>query len=213
MKRDLRSLGYNFAWELVDSMRFMLPQRRNRVWAMASVDCSEPVSDTTIQTVYSECLMAMRGHFQFPVELNFPPTGVKEQPKSKRHSELIAAAKESSYCPASLFVDCQPSLMMQAKCEGGIPCVMPTHPVWCVEQERYLQAVDFLNAQGLWPCAFEESVYQKILATPKLAQSLAGTRSVGKSKCSKNKKDWILTCFFFAWNIYIYIYTYSLLGR
>ena len=94
---------------------------------------------------------------------------------------------------------------------------MPTHPVWYVEQERYLQAVDFLNAQGLWPCAFSEGVYQKILGSPKLAQSLAGTRNVGESKCSKNEKDCFFDFLFFAWKfnkqyIYIYIiilYTYT----
>lgn len=71
-------------------------------------------------------------------------------------------------------MDCAPSLRRPVSASGGIPCCMPKHAVYFVDQHRYLNGQDYMNAQGLWACGFKPEVYREILSTKDLAQDLAG---------------------------------------
>ena len=173
IRRHMKELGYNFFYATLDSIHYMLPQRRNRVWGVVSLITPQETFSSHLQEHYRDCLASMKTNFQFPISMNFPPKK-KEKPRTQHHERLIEGAREGSFGLREVFVDCNPSLKRQAYVPFGIPCVMPNHQVYYLRQERYLQGVDFMNAQGLWPCGFRPEVYQKLLGDPVLAQSLAG---------------------------------------
>lgn len=168
----MKQLGYNFTYQVLDSHTYMLPQRRNRCWGIATV-ISGQESEKDILDKFSRALSDMRTNFQFPLEMNFPPQE-KEEPRTKHHRKAIQTAEEKTFVHSALFVDCSQTSQRPTSATDGVPCVMPKHPVYFREQERYLNGVDFLNAQGLWPCAFSDSVYAKLAENTSLAQSLAG---------------------------------------
>lgn len=178
VRKDLEELGYNFSWSIIDSMNFLLPQRRNRVWGIASIKALELKDSSEISSTYREALQCLRSNFQFPYELNFPHPGSTDEPKPGRHTRLVEMAQSKSFGLGHVFVDCQPSLSRASDFVGGVPCVMPTHAVYYLEQRRYLRVQDYLNAQGLWASAFKPEVYQEMLhakgAKGSLGQCLAG---------------------------------------
>ena len=125
--------------------------------------------------LYNRALSGMRSNFQFPLDKIFPPTGIKQQPKSGRHADSIELALSRSFGRRDVFIDCQPSLSRASHNVGAVPCVMPTHPIYFVRQERYLEARDFLHAQGIWESGYKPEVYQSILDDKKnLGQKFAG---------------------------------------
>ena len=178
VRKHMDQLGYHFTWAIIDSMNFLLPQRRNRVWGIASIKALEVKDISAISSTYREALASMRSNFQFPYEVNFTHPCVSNDPKVGRHARLVEMAQKKSFGLGHVFIDCQPSLSRASDFVGGIPCVMPTHAVYYLQQRRYLETQDFLNAQGLWSSAFKPDVYQEMLegrtAKGSLGQCLAG---------------------------------------
>ena len=151
----------------------MLPQRRNRVWGIATLITQDEIDVTAMEKYYERVLLEMRTNFQFPTDLMFRPQS-EQPPKPGLHAKHVENAMQRHFLQKNIFVDCGPSLKRPVTSSGGIPCCMPKHPVYFVDQNRYLNGEDFMNAQGLWPCAFKPEVYREILKTKDLAQDLAG---------------------------------------
>ncbi|CAL1171482.1 unnamed protein product [Cladocopium goreaui] len=126
-----------------------------------------------MEKYYERVLLEMRTNFQFPTDLMFRPQS-EQPPKPGLHAKHVENAMQRHFLQKNIFVDCGPSLKRPVTSSGGIPCCMPKHPVYFVDQNRYLNGEDFMNAQGLWPCAFKPEVYREILKTKDLAQDLAG---------------------------------------
>ena len=155
-------------------MNYCLPQRRNRVWAIASV-ITRREKKSEIAETYQSCVESMKSNFQFPLDLNFPGHGQKaERPKKGRHEWHVEKALAQGFSRQDIFVDCNGSKKRPCVCFGGAPCITPSHPIWSVELSRYLGAVDLLNAQGLWESAYPPEAYAAMKEDPKFASSLAG---------------------------------------
>ena len=157
-------------YDILDSQDFLLPQRRQRVWGIASIITGHQ-SQKEIQDEYKLLLASMRSNMQFPMELNFPhaPTQALQ---AGRHTKLMQKAQVARPTSKNLFIDCSASLKRTTFADGVCPCVTPTHAIYSQRLERYLGPQDFLNAQGLWRSCFNSHVYDTMLETS--AQELAG---------------------------------------
>ena len=169
---DMKDLGYHFTWKVVDSQKYALPQRRNRVWGVACLATGEE-SLKHIGNMFSECLESMKSNFQFPERKNFPPKPQCD-PQDGRHAQLVEKAKEASFRLENLFVDTHGSLKRSVYAAGAVPCLTPDHSVYAVGLKRYLDAEDMLNCQGLWRSTWSASGYKQLMRDPAFAQSLAG---------------------------------------
>ena len=74
-------LAYQAAqvYTILDSRNYCLPQRRNRVWGIASLNDGR-VSEKEKAHCFSACLESLRSNFQFDLRTNFPDRR-KEQVK------------------------------------------------------------------------------------------------------------------------------------
>ena len=165
---------YDHLWpkvyDTLDSQDFLLPQRRHRVWGIASVITGKDTLEDLEQR-YKLCLASMRSNAQLPMELNFPPAP-KQPIQAGRQQKLLAKAKELRPTSKNLFLDCSSSLKRIAFADGVCPCITPTHPIYSQAMERYLNSQDILNGQGLWRSCYNDAVYDQMLE--KCAESLSG---------------------------------------
>lgn len=158
------------AWTNVDTFRYLLPQRRNRIWGFAAVAGARKREE--MESTYTTVLNAMASHSKIASGEIFLPAPQQSLQKG-RHEEVLANALKA--CGSrGLFVDCSTSVRRTVAMNCGVPCVLPTHPVWSVDHQRYLGASDFLRAQGIFPGSFKKEVYETMLNTNGLAQSIAG---------------------------------------
>lgn len=97
VERDLKKLGYDFCWRVLDTKNYCLPQRRNRVWGIATVTQGGGGSTgAEVFEKYKDCLEAMKTNFQYDLELIFPPRPT-EKPKPGRHTFLVEKAKSEGF--------------------------------------------------------------------------------------------------------------------
>ena len=176
MVDQLKDLGYHFIWDIADSRNFLLPQRRNRTWGLATIISQADSSRSELMQRFKDALQMMRSNVQFPVSLMFPlpKDFVEEEPKNERHAVHVLRAQEKYFHSTNVFVDCAGSLRSSTCALGAVPCITPQHPVYYCHQKRYLGPTDYPNAQGLWPGTWSKEMYKKLLESPKLAQCFAG---------------------------------------
>lgn len=160
------------AFELLNSQNFTLPQRRHRVWGIATL-ISAGVDPKSVQDSYKRCLRSMRANFQFPREMNF---GNKphEAPRNERRQKHVTATLETNFGDMDVFIDCAGSMDRPAKAYGVMPCITPRHPMYSVGLQRYMDSEDFLNGQGLWKSNFSDVGWNELMANLTLAHDLAG---------------------------------------
>lgn len=158
----------------MDSKRHLLPQRRNRVYGVASLVTPWGDAKAITKQKWVECWDDLKTNAQFPMEMMFEDKPI-ETLKDGRHTCLVDRAQRASVgSSANLFVDCNSSTRRLTYADGAIPCITPTHPVWSCKLRRYLSSKDLLNAQGLWASTMSASTYQHVLANDTFARDLAG---------------------------------------
>lgn len=159
-------------YEKLNSQHFTLPQRRHRVWGVATL-LSAGVDPERVRELYRHCLRSLRTNFQFPRELNF---GNKphEPPRNSRHQDHVSGALALNFGDLDLFLDCAGTKGRPAVAHGVKPCITPRHPIYSVALERYMDSEDILNGQGLWKSNFSETGWKSLMASSTLAQGLAG---------------------------------------
>ena len=155
----------------LDTQQYLLPQRRNRVWA-ASMMSTGNVDATEFEAGFRRGLESLQSGFQFPHSVNFkdlPP----QRPRSDHHKKLIQHAVDH-YLSDDVFVDCSTTEQYKTSAQSVLPCLTPGHPLYSTALNRYLVQEDFMAAQGLWPSCFKEDVYKEILESKAIAQSICG---------------------------------------
>ena len=157
---------------MLDTRFFTLPQRRNRVWGIACLNTGKRSLDAILGT-YNASLDSMQTNFQFATDLNFPKLP-EELPQEGRHTEHVNLAIADGFSCTNIFVDCAGSMERRTFAYSVLPCITANHPIYSVHLSRYMQACDYLNAQGLWQSTMSSEVYQELLADPVLAHDLAG---------------------------------------
>lgn len=161
------------AYSILDSRNYLLPQRRTRVWGVASLivgnNAPEPMS-----AEYQSCLEQLRSNVHFPLTMNFVDQR-QEKFRSDRHEKLVNMALEASCGADDIFVDVAGSTKRRPPFAHGVaPCVTRSHDIYAVPLGRYLCAQDFLHCQGLWKDHFGSTTWKQLLQDERFCQDLAG---------------------------------------
>lgn len=157
---------------MVDSQNYLVPQRRNRVYGLATLidgsSCREEISSSFIS-----CVKSMQSNFQFSMETMFA-NKPKQVPTSSRQKKLVEMAQEAFPGRTNLFIDCASSISRPTHAEGVAPCLTPEHAIYSTHLERYLQAEDHLNLQGFFKTSLSDYTYNFLIENPALCQDLCG---------------------------------------
>lgn len=168
------------AWKLVDTQKFLLRQRRNRVWGVAQLntgfDAEEFAKD------YDRVVASLQTDIRFTMEETFVRDMPKVKPRNDREKELFVQAvrKLEDSGSNNIFFDCNTS---QMRSNGNGPesaldvttCVRPTHQIYSVRLARYLLPEEHLAVQGIWEVDAEnKNAWKDLVADGKLAMDVAG---------------------------------------
>ena len=158
-------------WKLLDSRNFMLPQRRTRVWGIACLNSGSGSREEVLEK-FVGCIDSMQTNIRFAENLYF--ADLERQPPRKGHHEtIIGTALSANFGGRSIVVDCMPSAGRLVWAHDAVPCILPKHEMYHVGLERYLEAEDFLNAQGLWRCCWSEDAWESLRTDTAFARDLA----------------------------------------
>ncbi|CAK9049402.1 Malate dehydrogenase 2 [Durusdinium trenchii] len=105
------------AFTILDSQNFLVPQRRNRVYGIATLISGESKREE-IKTNFIDCVKSMQTNFHFPAQTIFAALP-EEPPKRGRHAKLVEMAQEQLPGKKNIFVDCSASLTRVTHCEDA----------------------------------------------------------------------------------------------
>ncbi|CAK9003637.1 Malate dehydrogenase 2 [Durusdinium trenchii] len=167
--------GFKRDWTRLDSQHFLTPQRRNRIWGIATLVTGHQGASEAVSADFADCLKSMQSHSLFPrddVFMDLPAAPVKQG----RHEEILEKVKMMNPGKTDMYVDLSTSIdggrLMAG--DGVCPCISTNHPVFSTRMDRYLTTGDFLNLQGFFQSAISESTRCELLANPGFALDLLG---------------------------------------
>ena len=176
MTKDLGELGYVVEHSKIDAQDYLLPQRRNRVYALADINagqCSQSFAQkmkATMESMASDVLL--------PFDSVFDTTLPHQQLEGRQYDKLQEALEK-----ACLQANCQnvfldTSTSSARECESAtnvLTCVRPTHKIYSNQLQRFVTIQEMWAAQGLFKCNFEnQEAVQSMWEQASKAQDLAG---------------------------------------
>ncbi len=174
---DLKQLGYVFQWSKLDAQQYLLLQRRNRVYGTADLD--EGQDSQTFFDKMADTLASLSGDTRFNFsdvfDASLPKSALTGQAASNVQEAIQKAALKNE--SSNLFVDTSTSDSWETEsAERVCTCVRPSHPVYSVKLERYVEIAEMFLCQGLFKNDFHSaSAIEDILReNPAAAQDLAG---------------------------------------
>lgn len=174
---DLKELGYVFQWSKLDAQQYLLLQRRNRVYGTADLD--EGQDSQTFFDKMADTLASLSGDTRFNFsdvfDVSLPKSVLTGQAASNVQEAIQKAALKNE--SSNLFVDTSTSNSWETEsAERVCTCVRPSHPVYSVKLERYVEIAEMFLCQGLFKNDFHSpSAIEDILReNPNAAQDLAG---------------------------------------
>ena len=177
MRKDLLDLGFVFEYQRLDAQKFLVRQRRNRIWGTADVvgpnasEYGERMAQT-VQSMQSDCLFPWEDCF----DTSLPAETSEELPERARR-QLETALADATLLDGSsnVFLDISKSDSHLEQATSVATCVRPTHAIYSHALGRRLTVLELFKCQGLWRDDFlcPEAVDQ-MLKEPKQAQDLAG---------------------------------------
>ena len=156
MTKDLGELGYVVEHSKIDAQDYLLPQRRNRVYALADINagqCSQSFAQkmkATMESMASDVLL--------PFDSVFDTTLPHQQLEGRQYDKLQEALEKAclqANCQ-NVFVDTSTSSTRE--CESAtnvLTCVRPTHKIYSHQLQRFVTIQEMWAAQGLFKCNFE----------------------------------------------------------
>ena len=177
MQSDLSSMGYVVEYGGVDSKNYLLPQRRNRIYATADVDNGQCMNE--YQNRMRKTMEAMSSDFIIPVDAILDPNLPKEDLTTERQeSKLKEAMDRASYqCQGRhVFIDGSTSKSRAAEFSvDALTCIRPSHGIYSEKFRRWVTVREMWDAQGLWHINFDNpDAVAAMLSNTKAAQDLAG---------------------------------------
>ena len=177
MQSDLDSLGYVLEYGGVDSKNYLLPQRRNRIYATADVghgQCADEYGKKMKKT-----MDALASEFRIPVDTILQPDLPQEALTTERQETLLRdAVNRAAYQHHGrhVFIDGSTSTTRAPEFAVDLlTCVRPTHGIYSEKLRRWVTVNEMCAAQGLWDINFANpEAVQAMLANTKDAQDLAG---------------------------------------
>lgn len=157
---------------MLDSRHFVLPQRRTRVWGVACLNSGGEAREA-VYDKFVDCLTSMQTNAIFPQDQYFPSKEA-QPPRKGHHENTVGVALDTNFGGRNIVVDCMPSAGRLVWAQDAVPCILPKHTMYHVGLERYLEAEDYLNAQGLWRCCWSENAWDSLCSDTNFARDLAG---------------------------------------
>ena len=155
VERDLEAAGFTVAHALTDAQRYGLPQRRNRVYIVASN--MNGLSSDTLSSRFALAQHALElDGFVTPAAslLLGSPTGTltEQQRERVREAKQQKTAKKAIRAGADVYISVHQSKQLGAEVgEGVTPCVRPNSVIFSHRLGRKLDAMDHLALQGITP--------------------------------------------------------------
>ena len=177
MQNDLETLGYVLEFGKVDTQNYLLPQRRNRIYATADVSMGQNVESyakamqTTMDDLSSDALIDVKLIFDDTLPKSWLTT---ERQTSKLKEALEAACLHEG--SQNVFIDGSTSNGRTAEYAVNVlTCVRPSHQIYSQRLQRWVAVEEMWLAQGLFPKNFENPhAVEAVLENQSLAQDLAG---------------------------------------
>ena len=194
---DMSELGYVFEYQRVDSQKYLVRQRRNRVWGSANLRNSATQDEYHVAMKTTMDMLASEHHFDFSKCFEEGlPIGI---PANKGFElNLVNALQRAELIgqdPSDLFLDCSTSKSRSERPEmafGVSTCVRPTHKIYTHKYRRCLTPKEHWRCQGLFEGDFAApDAVKEVLNQITLARDLAG----------RDRNIYIYT-----YTVYIYIY-------
>lgn len=189
MKSDLETLGYVMEFGKVDTQDYLLPQRRNRIYATA--DCSNGQDASEYNKRMQETMDTLSSDFHIAFEHIFDQTLPAAQLSTERQNDKLQEALEQAclkFNSQNIFVDVSSSKSRQAEyAHGVLTCVRPSHGIFSQKLGRWVTIEEMWKAQGLFRCNFDNpAAVDEMIAGPRdKAQDLAG--NAFSSTCTQAK--------------------------
>ena len=175
MEADLEKLGYVLEYGRVDTQDFLLPQRRNRIYATADV------SNGQCPKQYAEAMASTMAAFQsdLHVDLEFDRSLPKESLTTDRQQTKLKEALEAAVLKEQtddVFIDGSTSNSRPSEYAINVlTCVRPSHQIYSQQLQRWITPTEMWHAQGLFPVNFPNpDAVEELFDNPSLTQSLAG---------------------------------------
>ena len=179
MKEDLARLGYTFEFQRLDAQKFLVRQRRNRIWG--SADVSIPDAETygqhmasTVRSVQSDNLFPWEDCFDTSMASSSSSVGLPE--RVLRQLETAIADAQLIDGSSCVFLDVSKSDAFMEQATNVATCIRPTHDIYSHQLGRKLTVPELWCCQGLWrddfPCP--QTIDELLNENPSKAQDLAG---------------------------------------
>lgn len=186
MEKDMQNLGYTMEYGKVDAQNYLLPQRRNRIYATADVSLGPDAQ------AYADAMQATMDDLASDALMNniFDESLPKSELTTKRQTNKLAEALEA----ACLREGSENVFMDGATSEGRVAeyavnvltCVRPSHQRYSQRLRRWVTVKEMFLAQGLFDANFANpEAVQDVLQRSSAAQGLAGNAFA--STCTQAK--------------------------
>ena len=177
MQHDLEQLGYVLEYNRVDTQDYLLPQRRNRIYATADVgngQCAKSyhlAMQKTMDAMASDTQMNFNTFFDTSLPADELTTD-RQQTKLKEALEAACLHSQTN----NVFIDGSTSNSRSPEYAINVlTCVRPSHQIYSQKLQRWVTITEMWNAQGLFAANFANpQAVHEMLCRPNLAQSLAG---------------------------------------
>lgn len=189
MKNDLDGLGYVMEYCKIDTQNYLLPQRRNRVYATADVGNGQNASE--YEKNMQKTMEAMSSGVRIPTDEILNHDLPEEHLTSERQMGLLQKSIEHAsdrFASNNLFIDgSTSSSRIPEYSHASLTCIRPSHGIYSVKYKRWVTVQEMWNAQGLWLSNFEnpQAVENMLATNPKDAQDLCGNAFSGTAVQAK----------------------------
>ena len=162
----------------MDSQKYLVRQRRNRVYGCAQLNTGS-ASDGFSQ-VFLSTVRSLQSDVHLTMEQCFGKAQ-KEEVRNSREKQLLESALDHfGVAPGSnVFVDMSTSSSRNPECNlNAATCVTPMHPIYSAWLGRYLKPVEILSCQGIWRADAENTeAFDRMVDSQ--GQELAGNSFTG----------------------------------
>ena len=176
MEEDLGERGYIMEWCKVDAKEYLLPQRRNRIYAIGDVNSGQKREQfvngmrSTMDSLKSDMTFSLEDIFEKNV---LAPTKLTERARKQVGAALEQACLKGQ--TKHVFVDISTSQSRNPEyCVGATTCIRPAGGIYACSVDRCMVPAELWRCQGLWVDEF---------ANPEAARNILQINSEAKDLC------------------------------
>ena len=144
-----QALNYGVAWRLIDTRKYLLPQRRTRVWIVALRDSTKEDADAVMEQ-FEELQLASHLPLDMFMKPDLPPQRphvLREQEGLQRMRSLHPEVVEKDM---DAFWDLSKSVARTDHCLDAMTCWRPNSKPYSHKRDRFADVEDKLRVQGIY---------------------------------------------------------------